>query len=295
MGPRYDDCEPQPQPTAIKEPPADINVTPPESNDPRNGSRPRRRRLSDIEAEDGRTPPPAQNKPQSRPTPAGRDSGALQFKPPSQPDSQHPGLVDITAVPQGLELRPRAGRPRLAVALSADEVPGLQNILDLPCSTGGVTAPGQTNAGPSISDLPAKQSFPLALVGGLAAAAVGAMAWALIAMAVSHQIGWMAMAVGLLVGGTVRMLGRGVGKSFGCLGVVLTVLGCLLGNLLSVCALVAGQQGLSTPAVLAYVCRNPVLIPTAMIATFRSTDLPFYGIALYEGYRLSFRRVKGER
>ena len=96
--------------------------------------------------------------------------------------------------------------------------------------------------------------------------------------------------MGFLVGGAVRTLGRGDDKSFGYLGATLSVLGCLLGNLLSVCALVAGQEGLSTSAVLAHVCRNPALIPAAMIATFHSLDLLFYGIAVYEGYRLSFRR-----
>ena len=121
------------------------------------------------------------------------------------------------------------------------------------------------------------------------------MAWTLITVATSYQIGWMAIAMGLLVGGTVRMLGRGIDKSFGYLGATLTVFGCLLGNLLSVCTLVAGQEGLSTPTVLAHVCRNPDLIPAAMIATFRSLDLLFYGIAVYEGYRFSFRRVNDDR
>jgi len=285
MGPRYNDCEPQP--TATKDPLVDINVTPPEPKELPKGSRPRRKRLSDTETEDGPAQPQAQDKPQSRPTLAGRESGELRFEPHFQPDSQRPRLADITAASEGLELRPRAERPRLAVALSADEVPGLQNILDSPRSAGSMTATGQD----TISGQDAQQSFSLALAGGLIAAAVGAMAWTLITGATSSQIGWMAIAVGLLVGGTVRMLGRGLDRSFGHLGVTLTIFGCLLGNLLSVCTLVAGQQGLSTPAVLAHVCRNPALIPAAMIATFRSMDLLFYGIALYAGYRLSFRRV----
>ena len=291
MGPRYDDREPQQ--TATKEPLVDINVTPPEPGQLPKGSRPRRKRLSDMETEDGQAQPQAQDKPPSRPTLAGRESGAPPSEPHSQPDSQRPRLVDITAAPEGSELRPRAGRPRLAVTLSADEMPGLQNILDLPCSADGGTAPGQVNADPSISEQHARQSFSLALLGGLAAAAVGAMAWTLITVATNYQIGWMAVAMGLLVGGTVRMLGRGIDQSFGYLGATLAVCGCLLGNLLSVCTLIAGQQGLSTSAVLAHVCRDPSLIPAAMIATFRSLDLLFYGIALYEGYRLSFRRISG--
>lgn len=287
MGPRYDDREPQQ--TATREPLVDIDVTPPEPGELPKGSRPRRKRLSDMETEDGQAQPQAQDKPPSRPTLAGRESGAPPSESHSQPDSQRPRLVDITAAPEESELRSRAGRPRLAVALSADEVPGLQNILDSPHTADGMTATGQA----AISEQGTQQSFSLAFAGGLIAAAVGAMAWTLITGATSYQIGWMAIVVGLLVGGTVRMLGRGIDKSFGSLGVTLTILGCLLGNLLSVCTLVAGQQGLSTPTVLAHVCRNPALIPAAMIATFRSLDLLFYGIALYEGYRLSFRRDHG--
>lgn len=293
MGPRYDDREPRQ--TATKEPLVDIDVTTPQPGELPKGSRPRRKRLSDIETEDAQAQPQAQNKPQSRPTLAGRESGAPPSESPSQPDVQRPRLVNITSAPEGSESRPRAGRPRLAVALSAEEAPGLQNILDLPRSADDRTAPGQVNANPSVSEPYARQSFSLALLGGLAAAAVGAMAWTLITVATSYQIGWMAVAMGFLVGGAVRMLGRGVDKSFGYLGAALAVFGCLLGNLLSVCTLIAGQQGLATPAVLTHVCRNPSLIPAAMIATFRSLDLLFYGIALYEGYRLSFRRVTNVR
>ena len=141
MGPRYDDREPQK--TATKEPLVDINVTPPEPGELPKGSRPRRKRLSDIETEDGQAQPQAQDKPQSRPTLAGRESGVPQSESHSQPDSQRPRLVDITAPPEGQELRPRAERPRLAVALSADEMPGLQNILDSPRSAGRMTATGQ--------------------------------------------------------------------------------------------------------------------------------------------------------
>jgi hypothetical protein len=293
MGPRYDDIEPQQ--TATKEPLVDIDVTPPEPGELPKGSRPRRKRLSDMETEDSQAQPQAQDKPPSRPTLAGRESGVLPSEPHAQPDSQRPRLVDITAAPEGSELRPRAGRPRLAVALSADEMPGLQNILDLPCAADGRTTAGQVNADSSLSEQYARPSFSLAFLGGLIAAAVGAMAWTLITAATNYQIGWMAVAMGFLVGGTVRMLGRGADPSFGYLGATLAVFGCLVGNLLSACTLIAGQQSLSTSAVLAHVCRNPALIPAAMIATFRSLDLLFYGIALYEGYRFSFRRVNDVR
>jgi hypothetical protein len=154
-----------------------------------------------------------------------------------------------------------------------------------------MAASGQANVEPSITEMRTRQNFSLALVGGLAAAAAGAAIWTLTPVATSHRTAWMAVGVGLLVGGAVRVLGRGTDRSFGYLGATLSVFGCLLGNLLSVCTIVAGQQGLATPTVLTHAFSNPVLIPAAMIATFHSMDLLFYGIAVYEGYRLSFRRA----
>jgi hypothetical protein len=260
MGPAYDDRKPQAEPTVTKGPRVDIDVTPPQPDEPHVGSRPRRRRLSDIESQ-------------------------------SQSEPRRPRPADTTAASEGLKLRPRAGRPHPTATPSSDDVPGLQNILDPPCSASNLAASGQANVEPSITEMRTRQSFSLALVGGLVAAAAGAMVWTLTPVATGHRAGWMAIGVGLLVGGAVRVLGRGIDKSFGYLGAALSVFGCLLGNLLSVCTIVAAQQGLSTPNVLAHVFSNPVLIPAAMIATFRSMDLLFYGIAVYEGYRLSFRRV----
>jgi len=63
----------------------------------------------------------------------------------------------------------------------------------------------------------------------------------------------------------------------------------LLGNLLSVCAIIAQQEGLPLSVVLTQL--NPAAIPELLALTFHPMDLLFCGIAVYEGYRLSFRQV----
>ncbi|OHB68091.1 MAG: hypothetical protein A2Y77_16385 [Planctomycetes bacterium RBG_13_62_9] len=131
----------------------------------------------------------------------------------------------------------------------------------------------------------------MAAIGGLGAAAVGAIIWAVITVATNYQIGWMAVGVGFLVGGMVRTLGRGIDKSFGYLGAAMAAFGCLLGNLLSLCTVIASQEGVSPFAILAHISSHPVVIPGALIVTFHPMDLLFYGLAVYEGYRLSFRRI----
>lgn len=288
MRPMYDKREPQPQPSATREPLVDLDIAASQPKEPRKGFRARWRRPSDNENVDNPTPPQEQGKPQSRPTLAGSEthSATPQSEAQSQTAPRRPSLVAVVAAPEGQERQPRAERPRLVTALSSEDLPGLQTILDPRCS-----ASGRAGVEQPANEMCSEQNLSLALVGGLIAALVGAAVWALLAMATGYYIGWMAVGVGFLVGGAVRFLGRGVDRSFGRLGLALSVFGCLLGNLLSICMIVAGQDGLSTLAVLTYIGSKPAVIPAAMVATFHALDPLFYGVALYAGYRLSFRRV----
>jgi hypothetical protein len=140
-----------------------------------------------------------------------------------------------------------------------------------------------------INELHARQSIPMAVIGGLLAAVVGALIWAVITVVTSYQIGWMAVGIGFAVGGAIRMLGHGLDKSFGYLGAILSLFGCLLGNFLSICMVIATQEGLSPLMVVTHI--DPAVIPSLLIATFHPLDPLFYGIAMYEGYRFSYRRV----
>ena len=88
---------------------------------------------------------------------------------------------------------------------------------------------------------PAASNLPLGALAGLGAAIAGAAIWAAITAATEYQIGWMAIGVGFLVGFAVRVVGKGSEASFGVVGAVLALLGCLLGNLLTL-AWFAAQQ-----------------------------------------------------
>jgi len=140
-----------------------------------------------------------------------------------------------------------------------------------------------------MAGLRAEQNLGLAIVGGLAAAVVGAALWATVTLVTGLQIGWMAIGVGFLVGGAVRLIGKGIAKPFGYVGATLSLLGCLLGNLLSLCAIVGRQEEMSLSVVLLNL--DPLAIPGAMMATFHPMDLLFYGMAVCAGHRFSFRRV----
>jgi len=291
MGPTHDDREPQEEPT--REPLVDLNVNPPQPGEPGAGPMLRRKRLSDMEPEGDEAPPQPQTSRQRRRSLAASAAGSEE--PPSEaessPEPRRPRLVDIAAAPEEQEPRLKVGRARVTITQPSEDLPGLQNIVDPPRALSAVLDLGQSEIKPLVPDRQPKQSLSMALVGGLAAAVVGAMVWAVITVATNYQIGWMAVGVGFLVGGAVRTLGRGSDKSFGYLGATMSVFGCLLGNLLSICAIVAGQEGLSPLAVVAHVGSHPAVIPAALLATFRPLDLLFYAIAIYEGYRFSFRQV----
>jgi len=137
-----------------------------------------------------------------------------------------------------------------------------------------------------------QQNLPAGVVAGLAAAIVGAVIWAVITVMTKFQIGWMAVGVGFLVGFAVRFVGRGITRPFAVAGCLLALVGCLLGNLLSMCGFIATEKSVPLLDVLSRL--NPELAVRLLTATFSPMDLLFYGIALYAGYQYSTRRITSE-
>ena len=138
--------------------------------------------------------------------------------------------------------------------------------------------------------LESEQNLFLALLAGTGAAALSAGLWALITVVTKFQIGWMAVGVGFVVGLAVRFAGRGVHQIYGVLGAALALLGCVAGNLLAGCGFVAVENGFPFLAVLGQLKLQMALQLISVM--FSPMDLLFYGIAIYEGYHLSFRRLE---
>jgi hypothetical protein len=80
--------------------------------------------------------------------------------------------------------------------------------------------------------------------------------------------------------------------TFGVAGAVLSLFGCLLGNLLAVCGFVSVQE--SVPFLQVVWSLTPSVAAELLTVTFSPIDVLFYGIAVYEGYKLSFRQVTKE-
>jgi len=133
----------------------------------------------------------------------------------------------------------------------------------------------------------AEQNLTLGIVGGVIGLIVGAVLWAIITVVTDYQIGYMALGVGFLVGAGVRFLGKGIEPQFGYVGGGLALIGCLLGNLMTV--LIVISREFNIPFLTLLTRLNLDLIVEAMKATFSPMDLLFYALAIYAGYRYSFR------
>ena len=134
-----------------------------------------------------------------------------------------------------------------------------------------------------------EQNLPYAIFAGSIAAIAMAAIWALVTVVTNFQIGYMALAVGAAVGFAVRFGGNGIDQVFGVVGAIISFVGVLLGNFLSIIEFIAEQEELGYFQTLTLIDYH--FLPDIMIATFHPMDLLFYALAIYEGYRFSFRRL----
>ena len=139
----------------------------------------------------------------------------------------------------------------------------------------------------------AEQNITGAVLAGLVAALAGAGVWTLITVLTEYQIGWMAVGVGFLVGMAVRFAGKGLDMTYGVIGATLALLGCLLGNLFTVCWFVAEVESMTFMEVVSSL--NFGVAVDMVVSTFAPMDLLFYGIAVYEGFKLSIRPITEEQ
>ncbi|MCK4632648.1 MAG: hypothetical protein KAT79_05220 [candidate division Zixibacteria bacterium] len=129
-------------------------------------------------------------------------------------------------------------------------------------------------------------NYIMAILGGAAAALLGATVWATFAYVTGIQIGFMAIGVGILVGHAVRIFGHGSDASFGLIGATLAAVGCLTGDIFMVCQFIAEQQGMGTLEVLSRINLNYAIKSLAEYYSF--IDIIFYSLALFYGFKYAF-------
>jgi hypothetical protein len=137
------------------------------------------------------------------------------------------------------------------------------------------------------------QSLGKGIIAGLIASLIGAVLWAGITVLTDHQIGWMAVGVGFLVGYGVRKFGKGIDMSFGIAGAILALFGCLLGNVLAVCIIISHEYAVPFFQVLTRITPGDAV--EFLKITFSAVDILFYGLAIYEGFKFSINTVPAQR
>ncbi len=140
--------------------------------------------------------------------------------------------------------------------------------------------------------LRAEQNMPAAIIAGLVVGILCAILWGAVTVALKMQIGYMALAVGAAVGFSVRFFGKGIEPSFQFVGAAIAFVSCVAGNFLSVLGFAAIELDMGYLEVVTNF--NYSYLPEVMKESFSVMDLLFYGIAIYEGFRFSLRKVTAE-
>ncbi len=125
-----------------------------------------------------------------------------------------------------------------------------------------------------------------AIFAGILAAAIGAGLWMGVAVMTNWRAGFVALAVGALVGLAVRVAGNGQNMFFGIVGAVLTLAGCLGGEILTV-----AQVASTAEHDFFYTLLHLDLVET-VTTIFNHMDAMMYviyGVGIFEGYKLSIR------
>ncbi len=141
----------------------------------------------------------------------------------------------------------------------------------------------------TLEALRSEQNLAMGVFTGFVAAIAGAATWAMVTVYAEYQIGWMAIGIGFIVGFAVRIAGKGIEPSFGVVSAVLSLFGCVLGNLWTMTYFFAVKEGV--PFLTAVSQLNPDIAVKIMASTFNIMDLLFYGLSLYFGYKYGFRRI----
>src|SRR6266516_4832840 len=95
-----------------------------------------------------------------------------------------------------------------------------------------------------------EQNFGLAVIAGGFTALLSSILWAVFVVVPGYKTGVAAILVGLAVGFAIRKFGKGIEERFRILAAFCAVLGCLLGNVFAVIALIMQQADVSLLRVL---------------------------------------------
>ena len=129
----------------------------------------------------------------------------------------------------------------------------------------------------------------LGFLAGVIAAIAGAALWMGIDVGLDMHLGLIAVAIGALVGLAIRFAGHGSSPLFGIMGALLTLGSCLAGDILAMLyRQVSPQHDFYSIATSA----DYVQLANVVFTHIQPMGYLIYGIALYEGYKLSIVKYR---
>jgi len=144
----------------------------------------------------------------------------------------------------------------------------------------------------AIETMERQPSLIMGLIGGTVAMVISAAIWGAITYFTKYQITWMSIGLGFLVGFGVRTLARGSSLVLGLLSAVLSLIGCLLGNLFYYCGVISQYYSISFVATLLKIVTDPATLINVFKAGFQFMDLLFYAVAIYVGFQAANARQR---
>ena len=131
-------------------------------------------------------------------------------------------------------------------------------------------------------------NFAVAFLAGLVAALLGAVLWAAFVGATHIRLGIAAIGIGFLVGWAMRQAGKGHSPVYGYAAIVLALFGCVAGDLLRDCVLLAEHYSRPLEAIIMEL--TPPRAVALLQAGFQPLNVLFYLIAARAGYRYAFSK-----
>ncbi len=144
----------------------------------------------------------------------------------------------------------------------------------------------------SHQDMYDDSNLVMGLLAGSVAMLISAAIWGAITYFTKYQISWMAIGVGFFVGFTISKFGKGQSIVFAVSGAILSLLGCALGNLFFYSGILATEWSASYFEVLFALLSKPNAIIEIFKLGFEFTDILFYGVAAYVGYKSATANLK---
>ena len=151
------------------------------------------------------------------------------------------------------------------------------------------------SAQPAIEQLDDQPSLFMGVTGGVIAMLVGAILWGAITFYTGYQIGWVAIGIGFLVGIAIKFFGKGKSASFGFSAAVLSLIGCVIGNLLVYSAVIARAEEVPFLRVFLLLLRTPTAAVEVFTLAFDFMDILFYTLAAYTGFSTAMDMKRSRR